>query len=203
MSAPVSRIALAIAGQHDQLLQILSLYGPGDEVDEEGRTIFHYCVDRKAWNVVQFLLQIGVPVDIKDGNLWTALHHSCKKGCLESVGYLIQLRANPREIDSVGSAPLHVACFSGNIDIVRLLLQVGADINQKCKLGWSPLHYAAERGHDAVVELLLNNGAAVEAGKNYRDGRVELSPVDMAQSLTIRNKLEVNMLESLMGGFSL
>jgi ankyrin repeat protein len=87
-------------------------------------------------------------------------------------------------------------------------VKVGADVNLKCKLGWTPLHYAAyvhssnylsnlntfhnyrERGHDAVVELLLNNGAAVEAGKHYRNGRVELSPVDMAQSLTIRNKLE-------------
>jgi hypothetical protein len=39
MSAPVSRIALAIAGQNDQLLQILSLYGPGNEVDEEGRFV--------------------------------------------------------------------------------------------------------------------------------------------------------------------
>jgi len=53
------------------------------------------------------------------------------------------------------------------------------------------------------LDLLLHHGAIIDAGKTYRNGRIELSAVDMAQSLVIRNKLEVNMLSSMMDGFSL
>lgn len=152
------RLSLARSGNLEQLGHVLSLHGPGDDTDEEGRyavrccvdtppravchishapphathtprapprphahdaptptrpmrprpmrptsgtihalgakwqrsnmcnrTLLHYCVELRAWNVVDYLLQVGIPVDQRDGNLCTSLHSACKKPCLESA----------------------------------------------------------------------------------------------------------------------
>ncbi len=86
-----------------------------------------------------------------------------------------------------------------------------------------------ERGNNHIVEFLLNNNATIAQTRN-NNGLIEQSPIDMAHSVTTRNMLEgirsfdhyydiveclsentkliclsfeVNMLSSLMGGFSL
>lgn len=197
-----TRLALAGSGNFEQLLQHILIYGIGDESDAEGRTLLHYCVDQRAWSISDRLLQAGIPIDLPDGNYYTPLHYACKKPCAETVAFLLQRGANPMQSDSVGSTPLHFACFSGDVNIVTMLLRLGVDINRTCKFGWTPLHYASERGHEHIVELLLNHGAKIEEGKRGNNIQQGLSALDMASSESIRSKLEVGALSSLLNNIS-
>ena len=88
-----------------------------------------------AWfghtEVVQWLLDLGVPVDLP----------------AVAPGYI------------TGCTALHLSVAANRNSTTELLLAAGADTGRRDEAGWTALHIAAERGYLPMVKALLMAGA--------------------------------------------
>lgn len=91
-------------------------------------------------------------------------------GQMESVGWLVQQRADLEAKSKVGGATaLIYACVSARPDVVERLLDAGADPNEKMRddSQATPLIVAAGVCHPEVLVLLLRAGADLDASSRY------------------------------------
>lgn len=100
------------------------------------------------FNIVQFLVEKGVPLDADNGG---ALTYACAGGYLNIVQYLIESGA---DIHGQGNDPLINAAACGKLDVVQYLVRKGADIHGGYE---DPLRYAATNGETEVVRYILDN----------------------------------------------
>lgn len=112
--------------------------------------------------MVQYLISIGVPVDIRGKKGITPLHYSAAYGPISSVQVLWQAGADLHKMCNKGMAAIHWAACHGNIGALRWILQ-HIHIDSPSKHSCTPLHYAAKKGHLKVVQELLLRGANVNA----------------------------------------
>lgn len=138
-------------------------------------------------SLMQWILQSGVPVETKDPQGQTVLHHAARYGHVSTVQLLLENGAQANERDDKGQTALHLATgvnmsdhpmakgLSTNGDtveayhsamtryllLVQLLLDNGARVNEKDGKGQTPLHLASSvwTRDASVVELLVNHGA--------------------------------------------
>ncbi|VDI46864.1 Hypothetical predicted protein [Mytilus galloprovincialis] len=132
------------------------------------------CNDGYA-DMVQWILNNDVDVDLSrtDGN--TALILACRQGHVEIVRLLLQKNpiidlCNQNEIEA-----LNWACYKGYTSIVNLLLQKNPNVDL-CNLnGITALNWACYKGYDIIVNMLLQKNPDVDLCSI--DGR---SPLYMA-----------------------
>lgn len=110
---------------------------------------------------VQQLITVGVDVNEKDSELYTALHYAC--GCLVQ---------------------------SPNFEIARLLIANGADVNAKGfysnkPYGATPLHCAVKSLDVYMVKLLLDHGAS--ASLNIKEDENGVSVLDIMEDESFRH----------------
>ncbi|XP_065582066.1 putative ankyrin repeat protein RF_0381 [Artemia franciscana] len=110
---------------------------------------------------VEYLLQYGADVNVKDENGTSPLHFAAWKGHTQTVECLLQSGADVNVKYENGTRLLHFAALNGNTQTVECLLQFGADVNVKNENGTRPLHFAAMNGNTQTVECLLQSGADV------------------------------------------
>lgn len=110
-------------------------------------------------NAVQYLVEKGARVDIRDccGN--TALDVAAEKGWPKIIRMTTQAGLKSNGIER--STGLHRAAFFGDRDTVRSLLSASADPNARDIYDASPLHYAMFSGDSEIVRLLIKEGADV------------------------------------------
>jgi ankyrin repeat protein len=140
--------------------------------------------------VVEHILDAGIPVDLTNSNKETLLHFAAFWGRFEIAKLLIDRQADVNVRDDQGRTPVHIAaCSNASLRVARLLLDAGAkaDLFTACMFGdlarvtlliyenpevvhrreWfckdTPLHKAAQKGHREVVVVLLENGADLMA----------------------------------------
>ncbi|XP_011881347.1 PREDICTED: tonsoku-like protein [Vollenhovia emeryi] len=133
----------------------------------------------------------------------TQLHVACINGDLGAVERLLSSGHSTNVRDHYGWSPLHEAANHGYVDIAELLLKHGASVNDpggaSCK-GVTPLHDAAYCGHFSMMQLLMQHGATVtlrthdgdtvlDCLEDWRDRVEDLSPTDLVEYETLRNKL--------------
>ena len=113
--------------------------------------------------VLQFLLDKGVPVDYRNKYGETALGYAAWFGQYDTAKMLIQRGADVNDhITNLDlRTPLHSAAYEGHVNVVELLLDHGADINALDKNNKTALHWAAVKGQLNVAKLLVKRGINV------------------------------------------
>jgi truncated hemoglobin YjbI len=98
----------------------------------------------------------------------TLLHFAAGAGCLEVVGFLLQLGVDPNLQGRGDHTPLY--CVANECApetgaaVVLALVRAGADVNACSGITRATaLHMAARRGHVEIARALLDSGAAVHA----------------------------------------
>ena len=129
---------------------------PGDLTGEWGPWDVHYGYMTNI--VVKHLLSARAPSDstqlwspnlriLGEDGTWT-IGELCSEmaqqdaNCAAVVLRLIEMTADPNELDEHGCSPLHHACSHGYVNVVELLLAAKANPNQENEMGFVPLHHA-------------------------------------------------------------
>jgi hypothetical protein len=107
---------------------------------------------------VQEFLSKGVPCDIKDANGITPIAYAIGGNHLEVVKGLMQIKADPHNIDAAGSSGLHYAAGYGRKEMVEFLLNSGGDANKANAQGQTPLNVASKNKQAVTVQLLESAG---------------------------------------------
>ena len=114
---------------------------------------------------LEFALNNGCPVDIKDRFYKTALMHAAAAGQADTVKYLLKNKADPNMTDNMKWTPLHHAVSSGGLSVAKLLVEAGADIHAKTQNGATVLMRAAQvnscASENGLVQAFIN--------ENFRD----------------------------------
>lgn len=150
----------ALSGDLDTVREIVSA-DPTQAVatDVRNDTPIHIAVAGGHLDVVRYLLDQGVPVDVGDNEGTTPLGGAVIHGHTEIAQLLIDRGARIDATDVNGETPLHWAVYNGRTELARMFIGFGADINARKTNGSTPLHGAAFYDHPECVRLLLDNGA--------------------------------------------
>ncbi len=117
--------------------------------------------------MVQYLIQLGLPVNKKSKNGFTAIF-SAVTNSDEAVKILIQAGADVNARTNLGNSPLmQAASRSWSDGAVRLLIQAGAEVNATNAVGTTALMMAAAQSRYAEsvaqIKTLLSAGANKDA----------------------------------------
>ncbi len=151
----------------------------------DGATVLHEAVRYDHRGYLQFFLDRGVSVDIKNASGATALHEAMRQGKIESAKILIAKGADVNARDGQGSTPLHLALPLGlEQNGITFLLENNADPSIKDKAGSSPLHSAVSLEYPPeVISLLLKKGAQVDSVNAGGDTSLSLAVKERHYSL--------------------
>jgi ankyrin repeat protein len=105
------------------------------------------------------LLELGLPVDARDGRGATALLRASGAGALQSVQRLLAAHADPRLTVDTGASPLSAAVSARQPDIARALVAAGVPVDLRHADDVTALMIAAALGHADMVATLRELGA--------------------------------------------
>ena len=152
----------------------MSIY---DEMkDPCGRSPLIWASINGDFNLVRYLVDKGVDVNIQDANANTAFTVSAERGHLSILQYLSEKGADiflHEAPYAVADAPLNSAAQNGFTKIVKFLVEKGTDVDPEIKnYEMTPLIYAAENDHIDIMKFLIEHGADVN--KKLKNGTTPL-----------------------------
>jgi uncharacterized protein len=124
-------------------------------VDEKKKSLLHYAVTGSAMDVIQYLLNLDINVNMADQHGETPIFDCARKGKTQIAKLLISKFANINVENRVGELPIHLAAFKGNLDMIKLLIQSGAYLNKATNEDKYPVHYAIAGGQHEVIDYIL------------------------------------------------
>jgi len=128
----------------------------------DGITPIHAAVENANIEIIQFLLDSGAKVNIRDSLKRTPLMMMDGDATPEIFDLLIRYGAKLQLLDKEKNTVLHhIVGNSDNPDLVRLLINHGIDVNAVNKSRETALMIAAENGNAESVKVLLESGADV------------------------------------------
>ena len=92
-----------------------------------GNTSLHIAAENGHADVAERLIQVGVPVDLRDSANYTPLHMAAQKGYLSVARKLIKYGAKIDASTRWGETPLSFAVRGSHREMIDLLLLCGAD----------------------------------------------------------------------------
>ena len=122
----------------------------------------HYAI-RDNPDILKYLISLGVNVNAKNANGWTALYQASAFGNQEILMTLLDAGADPNIPDNESQYPIHMAAERGKAAVVKALAEHGADVNVKDNDTTTPLIAASTNAYADVVEVLLQAGADKDA----------------------------------------
>ena len=114
-------------------------------------------------DAVRRLLELGLPVDARDGQGCTALLRAAGGGHRAVVDLLLARGADAQCAANTGATPLSAAVSMRHGEIVERLLATGADLEHRLPGDVTVLMLAAALGLPDLAAQLLNAGARVDA----------------------------------------
>ena len=159
------------AQESEHIIRLCLSYGANPKhCRATGITALHGAAVREATNVIDFLLDRELSIDVASVSGLSPLHLASQYGCVKAAKLLLERGAdvNMRAHGHAYCTPLHLATAAGHERIVQVLLHAGADLEAPVYVSqtmtWTPLCVAATLGHESIFELLLLQGAKFEAG---------------------------------------
>ena len=110
-------------------------------------------------DAVARLLELGLPVDARDGRGATALLRASGAGALQSVQRLLAAHADPKLTVDTGASPLSAAVSARQPDIARALVAACVPVDLRHADDVTALMIAAALGHPDMVAVLRELGA--------------------------------------------
>ena len=114
-------------------------------------------------DAVRRLLDLGLPVDARDGQGCTALLRAAGGGHRAVVDLLLARGADPQCAANTGATPLSAAVSMRHGEIVQRLVAAGADLEHRLPGEVTVLMLAAALGLPDLAAQLLQAGARVDA----------------------------------------
>ena len=114
-------------------------------------------------DIIEFLLNHNVNINIKDNDGWTALMLATVEGYNTITQILIDKGADVNAQDLKGETALMLACAMGYEKIVQTLINSHAEVNAQDLKGHTALMAACEAGCEEIVQILIDKGAMVNA----------------------------------------
>lgn len=121
---------------------------------------------KEALEVLKELQDSKSEIQRKDNNGWTALHHSCRNGKLETLKLLISMHADPSTTTKDHKTSVMLAAMEGKTDLVRELFKwktCRMQVGDKDSLGATAVHFAVKGGALELTKLLIENTARVNS----------------------------------------
>jgi len=152
----------------------------------DGITPLHAAVETGNIAIVQYLLDNGAKVNIRDFEKRTPLLMMDGDATPELFDLLIRYGAKVKLVDKEKNTALHLLVQNGDDEaMVRLLANHGIDVNAVNKDGETALMLAAENGNAKSVKALLESGADVT-----KLNAEKKSALDVASGDDVRQMLE-------------
>ena len=148
----------AVSHGNIKMVELLKQYGAKIElVTKIGKNVFHIAAESNQPSMIIYFI-VNEPLDIFSGDESgsTPLHWACYSGAVESVKYLISLKADVNALDKEKYTPLHLAVINNKEEIVKLLLQVGANKRIHNENNELPIDIARSKNYINIVNLLLD-----------------------------------------------
>ncbi|MBN1501411.1 MAG: ankyrin repeat domain-containing protein [Spirochaetes bacterium] len=131
--------------------------------NKEGISVLEAAVYDGNEQIVQLLLENGMPADIINGEGRTPLMYASYYPRI--VGLLLKWGADPMHRDQYGCTPLH---FPNNAESIQLLYDAGGDINALDEDGKTPLAEAVRYRNPESVRKILALGGDSAVQVKYR-----------------------------------
>lgn len=130
-----------------------------------GDTVLMVACNNCELNSVEYLIQKGVDVKIKNNFGQTALHVAAKfsPGCIK---LLVDKGCDINLIDKEGNTPLLIAVYANNIDSTRELIKLGANVGIKNKNGKTAYEEALSRGYKDIILLIKPSSTRSNAAES-------------------------------------
>ncbi len=107
-----------------------------------GRGAVHVVTERRDITWLQYLVQKGANVNLRDDRGVTALQIATGLGWIEGVEFLVENKADVDSSNNTGETPLIDAVHRGDMQLVRILLKGGANPDRADNSGRSARDYA-------------------------------------------------------------
>jgi ankyrin repeat protein len=108
--------------------------------------------------ILEFLIQEGGDINIRDKRGCNILHRALKCGHLDIVKYCINvLKFNKNRTSNNGYTPLIHASYYGHVNIVEYLILIEVPLNEKDNWDYTAFMHACQRGHLQIVKILFAN----------------------------------------------
>ena len=149
--------------------------------DRTKNTPLHIAVETSSPEILQYLIQRGANVDVKNIHGETPLLKLLRSDrfSAQNVDCLLLNGADPKVADSRGETALHCAVFRDHTEVIDSLIKHGADVNAKTESGYTPLHNAVFQKNPKATFLLLRAGA-------------DITLVDQNEKTALRHIREIN-----------
>ncbi|XP_072368968.1 CARD- and ANK-domain containing inflammasome adapter protein [Scyliorhinus torazame] len=122
-------------------------------------TLLHIAAAHGHVAIIEYLLNKGAKVEVRDNRQQSPLHRAAVEGHLAAAKMLLQAGAHIYALDKESRSPLHLAAANSHFSMVKLMLKEEAR-NQKSKKSF--LHMAALRDESKFAQILLKYGAPVD-----------------------------------------
>ena len=148
--------------------------------DSYGNTPLHMAAEQGLTVVAKMLVWAGADMEARAGVSGdvTPLLLAAANCHTATATALLDLGADPRAADSLGSTALEIAARSNNVRLMLALIRRGALVDSRSSSGWTPLHVAAGFNHPTAIATLVRFGASPNTLDNDGD-----SPLITACSL--------------------
>lgn len=146
-----------------------------DELNITGQTALFMATLKEQNDVVQYLIEKGSKVNVKNRYGVSPLLLCAEGGNETLVKLLVSVGADVNMSPSgdlaiehilAGQTPLYGAAKKGHYHICKFLIENGADVNAETMTGATPLYTAVEEGHLEICQLLIEYDADVNRCPN-------------------------------------
>ncbi|CAM4594097.1 unnamed protein product [Lepidochelys olivacea] len=162
-------------------------------VNASNKTLLHIAAANGHVAIIEYLINKGAKLDVKDKKGRTPLHRAIEKCQDDAVKVLLQADAYIYSLDKEAKTPLHLAaqnhhthilkrilkeearCYKNRqnflhkaalkdeSNLAQMLLKNGAPANAKDEKGQTALGYAISQGSEKTVKVLLEAGASIDS----------------------------------------
>jgi len=155
-----------------------------------GESIVNIVTANKCYELMEFLLVYGIPINFGDGKGRTPLHTAAYHRDVDAICRLVELGADVNARDLDGRTPIHIATIEGHKDTIELLLELGGRLNEADNKGFTAVAHAELNDHFKLMDRLSALGGqgyklAVEQRDHTRKYGVNESTLKTSQGVKL------------------